>query len=98
MSSLDRLLKARPQGLVEGVQILVDRTEDVVKVMTRYGYTDPETIGGYLDRDLPDPPDVIAEDSAAGPPQGDGHTPLRLDSEARRGESTSPKRKRGAFS
>ena len=23
--------------------------------MTRYGYTDPESIGGYIDRDLPNP-------------------------------------------
>ena len=50
---LDRLLKARPEGLVEGVQILIDRPEAVVRVLTRYGYTDPETIGGFLDRDLP---------------------------------------------
>ena len=38
---LDRLLKARPEALVEAVQILIDHPEDVVKVMTRYGYTDP---------------------------------------------------------
>jgi hypothetical protein len=59
-SQLDRLLRRRPQGLVEGVQILVDHTAEVVQVMTRYGYTDPATIGGFLDRDLSDPPDVIA--------------------------------------
>ena len=50
---LDRLLKARPEGLVEGVQILIDHPEAVVSVMTRYGYTDPDAIGGFLDRDLP---------------------------------------------
>jgi hypothetical protein len=59
-SFLDKLLRNRPQGLVEGVQILVDHTDEVVRVMTRYGYTDPATIGGFLDRDLRDPPDVIA--------------------------------------
>ena len=69
-SSLDRLLKARPQALVEGVEILIARPEAVVTVMTRYGYTDPETIGGYLDRDLPDPPDVIVEND--GPTAGGG--------------------------
>lgn len=63
-SSLDRLLRIRPEGLVEGVQILVDHTDDVMKVMTRYGYTDPATIGGFLDRDLPDRPEVIAGETA----------------------------------
>lgn len=50
---LDRLLKARPEALVEGVQILIDHTEAVERVMTRYGYIDPDAIGGFLDRDLP---------------------------------------------
>ena len=50
---LDRLLKARPQGLVEAVQILLAHPYEVIRVMTHYGYTDPQTIGGYLDRDLP---------------------------------------------
>jgi hypothetical protein len=49
---LDRLLKARPEGLVEAARILIQHTDEVVKVMTRYGYTDPRTIGGFLDRDL----------------------------------------------
>jgi len=51
---LDRLLKARPEGLVEAVQILLDHPAEVVAVMTRQGYTDPRLIGGYLDRSLPD--------------------------------------------
>jgi hypothetical protein len=59
---LDRLLKARPEGLVEGVEILIHHTNEVVKVMTRYGYTDPHTVGGFLDRDLPDKPETIASD------------------------------------
>ena len=50
---LDRLLKARPKAVVEAAQILIDHSEAVVRVMTTYGYTDPEAIGGYLDRDLP---------------------------------------------
>jgi hypothetical protein len=57
---LNRLLKARPDGLTEGVQILIDHTDEVVKVMTRYGYTDPQTIGGFLDRDLPDKSETVA--------------------------------------
>src|SRR5262249_35115571 len=57
---LDRLLKARPDGLIEGVQILIGHTDEVVKVMTRYGYTDPQAIGGFLDRDLPDKTESIA--------------------------------------
>jgi 4-amino-4-deoxy-L-arabinose transferase-like glycosyltransferase len=49
---LDRLLKARPEGLVEGVEIMIAHPEDVERVLRRYGYTDPRSIGGYLDRDL----------------------------------------------
>ncbi|WP_165220938.1 glycosyltransferase family 39 protein [Aquisphaera insulae] len=49
---LNRLLKTRPVALVEGVRILAAHPEAVVEVMTRYAYTDPEWIGGYLDRDL----------------------------------------------
>ena len=39
--------------LIEAVEILRTHRDAVVQVMTRYGYTDPEAIGGYLDRDLP---------------------------------------------
>jgi len=49
---LDQLLAARPEALVEAVQILVARRDAVIRVMTRYGYTDSAWIGGYLDRDL----------------------------------------------
>ena len=52
----NEVLRLRPQALVEAVQILNARREDVVKVMTRYGYTDPKSIEGYLDRDLPSSP------------------------------------------
>jgi hypothetical protein len=48
----EQLLRARPEALVEAVQIINDRQNDVVTVMTRYSYTDPSWIGGYLDRDL----------------------------------------------
>ena len=50
---MDQLLSRRPQALVEAVQILNSRRDDVVKVMTRPGYTDHALIDGYLDRDLP---------------------------------------------
>ncbi len=49
----EQLLDRRPQALVEAIQILNAHRDEVVKVMTRSGYTDPESIGGYLDRDLP---------------------------------------------
>ena len=48
-----QLLDARPEALVEAVQILSAHRDEIVKVMTRYGYSDPKAIGGYLDRDLP---------------------------------------------
>jgi hypothetical protein len=49
----NRLLAARPEALVEAAQILLTRPDAVSRVMTRYGYTDPATIGGFLDQDLP---------------------------------------------
>jgi 4-amino-4-deoxy-L-arabinose transferase-like glycosyltransferase len=49
---LDRLLKARPKALVEAAQVLINDPAAVVHVLTRYGYTDPRAIGGYLDREL----------------------------------------------
>jgi hypothetical protein len=49
----EQLLDARPEALVEAVQILNAHRDEIVTVMTRYGYTDPKVIGGYLDRDLP---------------------------------------------
>ena len=49
----DHLLNSRPYALVEAVQILNSHSDEVVKVLTRGGYTDPQSIGGYLDRDLP---------------------------------------------
>jgi 4-amino-4-deoxy-L-arabinose transferase-like glycosyltransferase len=52
----ERLLKARPEALVEAVEILIRRPGAVRNVLTRFGYTDPDAIGGYLDRDLPPAP------------------------------------------
>jgi hypothetical protein len=52
---VEELLHARPEALVEGIKILNARPDDVVHVLSRYGYTDPKSIGGYLDRDLPNP-------------------------------------------
>ena len=46
------LFAARPEALVEAVQILNAHRDEVVKVMTRYAYTDPMRLDGYLDRDL----------------------------------------------
>lgn len=49
---LDRLLVARPKALVEAARMLIKDQAAIVHVLTRYGYTDPRTIGGYVDRDL----------------------------------------------
>ena len=49
---LAQLLRARPEALIEAAKILTDRPDAVVHVMTRYGYTDPGDIGGYLDEGM----------------------------------------------
>jgi hypothetical protein len=49
------LLHARPEALVEAVEILIARPDETARVLLHYGYTDPNTIGGYLDRDLSNP-------------------------------------------
>ena len=46
------LFGARPEALVDAVRILIARPEAVRTVLTSEPYTDPETIGGPLDRDL----------------------------------------------
>jgi 4-amino-4-deoxy-L-arabinose transferase-like glycosyltransferase len=46
------LLWARPQALVEATEILISRPDAVRRVLTRYGYTDMNAVGGHLDRDL----------------------------------------------
>ncbi len=48
----DLLLASRPEALVEAVEILNAHRDEVLDVVTRYGYADPNRLGGYLDRDL----------------------------------------------
>jgi hypothetical protein len=50
-----QLLAARPQALIEAVRILNAHRDEVVLIMSRFGYTDPNLVGGFLDRDLPNP-------------------------------------------
>jgi hypothetical protein len=49
----ERLLNARPEALVEAVEILIRRGDAVRAVLTHPGYLDPRSMGGELDRDLP---------------------------------------------
>jgi hypothetical protein len=49
---VEALLRARPEGLAEAVEILIAHPDDVRAVLTRSRYTDPAEIGGPLDRDL----------------------------------------------
>ena len=49
---LEQLLQARPEALVEAVQILNAHREEIVKVMSRHGYTEANGSGEYLDRDF----------------------------------------------
>jgi hypothetical protein len=43
------LLRARPDAVLEAVEILIRRPEAVRTVLTRFGFTDPDAVGGYLD-------------------------------------------------
>lgn len=45
-----KLLRARPNTIVEAVEILITRHDAVRRVMLRSGFTDPEWIGGPLDQ------------------------------------------------
>ncbi len=49
------LIHARPQALVEAIQMLIAHREEIERVLLRYGYSDPSAQGGYLDRDLSAP-------------------------------------------
>lgn len=49
---LSQVMRARPEALIEAAEILTERPDALVRLMTRYGYTDPQDIGGYLDEDL----------------------------------------------
>jgi hypothetical protein len=46
------LLRNRPEGLVEAVDILIKHPDAVRAVLLRSGFTDEASIGGFLDRDL----------------------------------------------
>ncbi len=48
----DILLHCRPEALVEAASILIARPDAVRSVLLRPGYTDPGTVGGFLDRDI----------------------------------------------
>ena len=47
------LMASRPGALAEAAEIVIAHPEATRAAMTRFPYTEPETIGGYLDRDLP---------------------------------------------
>ena len=51
----DQILAARPQALVEAVEMLNRHRDQLVHIMTRYSYTDVEREEGFLDRDLSPP-------------------------------------------
>jgi len=44
-----RLMRAQPGALGEAAEILIKRPDALKKVLLRPSYTDPATIGGYLD-------------------------------------------------
>ena len=46
------LLRNRPGAIDEAIEILIARPDAVEAVALRPAYTDPATIGGYLDRDI----------------------------------------------
>jgi hypothetical protein len=49
----ERLLRGRPQALLEAVEVLITRADDLRTVLTRHPYTDEAMIRGFLDRGLP---------------------------------------------
>jgi hypothetical protein len=46
----ERLLRGRPEALLEAVEILISRGAQVSAILSSFPYTDPESIGGFLDR------------------------------------------------
>ena len=55
------LLRKDPEAISDAAQILVRHPDEIEHVLLRYPFTDPTTIGGYLDRELVDPqPDLPA--------------------------------------
>ncbi len=49
----ERLLRGRPEALVEAVEILINRPNDVLTVLLRQPYTTENMIGGFLDEAFP---------------------------------------------
>jgi hypothetical protein len=49
----ERLLRSRPRALLEAVEILITRADDLRTVLTHHPYTDDAMIHGFLDRGLP---------------------------------------------
>ncbi len=49
---IQQLFKGRPESLVDAVRIVIDHPDAVRTVLIRNAYTDTDTIGGPLDRDL----------------------------------------------
>jgi hypothetical protein len=50
----DQLMEARPRALVEAIQMINKHRDEIITVMTRFGYTDHQRLGGFLDRDFAD--------------------------------------------
>ena len=71
------LLRNRPRALVEAVAILIARPDAVRAALLRPGYTDPATIGGDLDRDLPPAEGRRPGPAAKGPGDGEGRPASR---------------------
>jgi hypothetical protein len=46
------LLRQHPEAVLDAVEILIAHPDALRTIMLRYPYTDPQTVGGYLDRDL----------------------------------------------
>jgi hypothetical protein len=51
--SSERLLRGRPQALVEAVEVLITRPADLRTVLSRYGYTGQGVIARFLDEGPP---------------------------------------------
>jgi hypothetical protein len=49
----ERLLRRRPEALLEAVEILITRLDDVRTVVERRRYTADASIGGFLDQEFP---------------------------------------------
>jgi hypothetical protein len=52
----ERLLRARPEALLEAIEILIQRPDDLRKVLTRVSFIDLEELRGYLDQQFADAP------------------------------------------